>query len=110
MRRQEIWGPWEDVLVWVTRSLRASQLSRYPAAGAAQMSSNFQDKQLQGCPPLRFCSLTELRNQGTVYLFYIEQNTVNYIPPCCKKVLSLWNKTKKNPVLQSRSRELSHSC
>lgn len=43
----------------------------FPAAEAAQMSSNCQDKHLQGCPMLNFCSLNELRNQGTVYLFYI---------------------------------------
>lgn len=29
-----------------------------PAAGAAQLSRNFQDKHLQGCPPLDFGSLT----------------------------------------------------
>lgn len=58
MNRQEIWGPWEDALVRVTRSLWASPFSRHPAAGAAQLSRNFQDKQIQGCPPLNSGSLT----------------------------------------------------
>lgn len=103
--RKEIWGPCEDALVWVTRSLWASQLSRYPATGAAQLSSSFQDEQLQGCPPLNFCSSTELRNQNIAYLFYTQQNTMNYIQSFCKRVLILWNK-----ILQSRSRDLGHSC
>lgn len=58
MNRQEMWDPRENALVRVTRCLWASPLSRHPAAGAAQLSRNFQDKQLQGCPPLSFGSLT----------------------------------------------------
>lgn len=71
--------------------LSASQLSRQPAAGAAQLSRNFQDKQLQGWPPLN-TGISQL----TVNLFYIKQITVNDITPCCKKVLVLWNEIKIN--------------